>query len=537
VVIDCPACDGGRAWRVEPVLDAWFDSGSMPAAQWHYPHEHGDVFARRYPADFICEAIDQTRGWFYSLLAVNTLVFGSTPYRNVVCLGLLLDQDGQKMSKSRGNVVDPWEVLDSRGADALRWNFVAAGSPWTPKRVSIEGIDETTNRFLLTLWNTLSFFVTYANLDGWEPGASVTAPSHVMDRWIRSRLHGTVAAVTDGLERFDALHAAQALDGLVDDVSNWYVRRSRPRFWKEADAAAHATLHEVLRTVAQLLAPFTPFVADALHQAVGQTDGSVHLTDWPEPDTGAIDAGLEQEMALARDVVSLGLSARRESKLKVRQPLPRALVLLPAGATLGPEVAAEVADALNVKRLEPVATLEGLLDYSVVPNFRRLGPKVGKLVPRVKELLAAADGAAVRRALEADGRYALDVDGTVVELDAEDVEVRASSHEELALAQEGATAVALDTTVDHPLRLEGLARELVRALNDQRKAAGLEIADRIRVQLRAVGELTEAVEAHRDWIAGEVLAVDLALTDAALPDELEVEGAPVGVGIERVERA
>jgi isoleucyl-tRNA synthetase len=534
VVIDCSGCDGGRAHRVEPVLDAWFDSGSMPAAQRHYPFEREAEFERRFPADFICEAIDQTRGWFYSLLAVNTLVFGRSPYRNVLCLGLLLDQDGQKMSKSRGNVVDPWSVLDTRGADALRWNFVAAGSPWTPKRVSVEGIDETTNRFLLTLWNTLSFFVTYANLDGWEPGASIPAPTNVMDVWITSRLHRTVGAVTDGLERFDALHAAQALDGFVDDLSNWYVRRSRPRFWKEADPAAHATLHAALSTVARLLAPFTPFVADALHQELGPTDESVHLADWPEADVAAVDDALEAEMALARAVVSLGLSARREAKLKVRQPLPRALVLLPGDTTLRPAIAAEVADALNVKRLEPVSTLEGLLDYSVVPSFRRLGPKVGKLMPRVKELLATADGAAVRRALETTGRFVLDVDGTAIELDADDVEVRASSHEELALAQDGGIAVALDTTVDHPLRLEGLARELVRAVNDQRKSAGLAIADRIRVQVHTAGDLTAAVDAHRDWIAGEVLAVELATTDTALPDAVEVDGVTVGVRLERV---
>jgi isoleucyl-tRNA synthetase len=533
VVIDCPECSGGRAHRVEPVLDAWFDSGSMPAAQWHHPHEHSDVFERRFPADFICEGIDQTRGWFYSLLAVNTLVFGSTPYRNVVCLGLLLDRDGQKMSKSRGNVVDPWTVLDRQGADALRWHFVVAGSPWTPKRVSVEGIDETTNRFLLTLWNTLSFFVTYANLDGWEPADGGADGESVMDRWIRSRLHGTVAAVTDGLERFDALHAATALDRFVDDLSNWYVRRSRPRFWKDADAAAHATLHEALATVARLLAPFTPFVADAIHQVVDRTEASVHLTDWPALDSAALDPGLEAEMALARDVVSLGLSARRSALIKVRQPLPRALVLLPGGATLRPEVAAEVADALNVKALEPVASLEGLLDYSVVPSFRRLGPKVGKLMPRVKELLAAADGGAVRQALATVGEYVLDVDGTPVTLGPDDVEIRATSHEELALAQDGGLAVALDTTIDRGLRLEGLARELVRALNDQRKAAGFEIADRIRVDISATGEVADAVAAHHDWVAGEVLAVELAVADDPLPDELLVDGLPVGARLAR----
>ena len=289
VAVDCPEC-GGRAHRVEPVLDAWFDSGSMPAAQFHHPFEHADAFEQRFPADFICEAIDQTRGWFYSLLAVNTLVFDRTPYRNVLCLGLLVDVDGQKMSKSRGNVIDPWSILDSRGADALRWNFLSFGSPWTARRVTEENIDETA-RTLITLWNTYSFFVTYANLDGYEParGDRVTPPTpkstHVLDRWIRSRVHGTVQAVTDALDAFDALRGAQAVDMLVDDLSNWYVRRSRPRFWNSGDTTAHATLHEALDTLARLLAPFTPFLADELHRNLardGSVDAeSVHLADWP----------------------------------------------------------------------------------------------------------------------------------------------------------------------------------------------------------------------------------------------------------------
>ncbi len=290
VLLDCGAC--GReatAKRVEPVLDAWFDSGSMPAAQLHYPFSGEGTFERRFPADFICEAIDQTRGWFYSLLAVNTLVFDRAPYRNVVCLALVVDKDGQKMSKSKGNVIDPWSVLDTRGADALRWNFFSAGSPWTPRRVSVEAIDESA-RFLVTLWNTYSFFVTYANLDGWTPGPdAVPERTHVLDRWVRSRLHATVAAVTDSLASFDALRGAQALDAFLDDLSNWYVRRSRGRFWNASgddarDDAAHATLHECLSTFALLLAPFCPFVADELHRNLTRSAESVHLADWPVAD-------------------------------------------------------------------------------------------------------------------------------------------------------------------------------------------------------------------------------------------------------------
>jgi isoleucyl-tRNA synthetase len=531
VIINCPECETGRAWRVEPVLDAWFDSGSMPTASLHYPFENEDALERRFPADFICEAIDQTRGWFYSLLAVNTLVFDRSPYKNVVCLALLLDQDGQKMSKSRGNVTDPWSVLQDRGADALRWNFVSASSPWMPKRVSLESIDETTNRFLLTLWNTYSFFVTYANLDGWSPAAADTAPTapdHVLDRWIRSRLHSTVSEVGDALERFDALRGAQSLERLVDDLSNWYVRRSRSRFWNAQDADAHAVLHECLLFTAQMLAPFCPFIADALYQDLAGTTESVHLSDWPVFDPAAIDPALEADMTLARQVVSLGLAARTEVRLKVRQPLARALVLLPGGQTIPDSVQTEIADALNVKRLETVTSLEGLLDYSVVPNFRRLGPKVGQLMPKVKERLAASDGAAIRLALDTDGGFDLEVDGQIIRLEPDDVDVRATSHEEFALAEDAGVAVALDTRLDDDLRLEGLAREVIRVLNDHRKAKGLEISDRIVAHLRAEAELSEAVLRHRDWIAREVLAVELSLESEAPGSAADYEAVGLG---------
>jgi isoleucyl-tRNA synthetase len=513
VEIRCPEC-GGSAHRVEPVLDAWFDSGSMPFAQLHYPFENVEMFERRFPADFICEAIDQTRGWFYTLLAINTMAFGRAPYKNVVCLALVVDKDGQKMSKSKGNVIDPFSVLDTRGADALRWNMFSAGSPWTPKRVFVEGIDETTNRFLLTLWNTYSFFVTYANLDGWEPGAAPVPATHVLDRWVRSRLHHTIAEVTEALDGFDALRGAQALDRFVDDLSNWYVRRSRPRFWKDSDPAAHATLYECLDTLTLLLAPYTPFVADAMHQHLRHTDESVHLANWPRVDTGALDPDLEAEIASARAVVSLGLAARNDARLKVRQPLHRAIVLLPEGLRLSDAVVAEVADALNVHTLEAVDTLEGLLDYSVHPNFRTLGPKVGKRMPALKAHLATADGATVRRALEDHGEYRVDLDGETLVLDRDDIEVRAASHEEFALAQEDGIAVALDTTLDDALRREGVARDLVRALNDLRKATGLEIADRITLTLRADGPVAAAIAEHGATIAGEVLATGWELEEA-----------------------
>ena len=518
IAIDCPEC-ASPARRVEPVLDAWFDSGSMPAAQFHYPFENEALFEQRFPADFICEAIDQTRGWFYSLLAVNTMVFDAAPYRNVVCLAHIVDKDGAKMSKTKGNVIDPWSVLDTRGADALRWNMFSAGSPWTPKRMFLEAVDDTTNRFLRTLWNTYSFFVTYANLDAWRP-APRPEVEHVLDRWARSRLHSTVQTVTASLEAFDALAGAQALDQLVDDLSNWYVRRSRPRFWKSSDPAAHATLHECLLTIAQLLAPFCPFVADELFSNLsaagpGDRGPSVHLSDWPDADVAAIDEALEAEMHAAREVTSLGRSARADAKTGVRQPLATAYVLLDRDIVMRPEVVAEIATELNVKELSIVESLEGLLDYVVVPNFRTLGPRLGARMPRAKDLLARADGHEVRRCLENDGVYGFDLDGEHIELGPDDLAVRAQQHETLALAQHGGFAVALDLNLDDDLRAEGIAREVVRSVNDQRKARGFAISDRVRVELAAAADVAHAAKRHQAWIAAEVLAVELTISSGS----------------------
>lgn len=533
VTISCPACARGTASRVAPVLDAWFDSGSMPTAQFHYPFENAETFEKHFPADFICEAIDQTRGWFYSLLAVNTLVFDRTPYLNVVCLAHIIDQDGAKMSKSRGNVIDPWSVLRERGAEALRWYMFSSGSPWTPKRVNLEGIDESTRQFLVTLWNTYSFFVTYANIDGWQPDAARAQSTHTLDRWARSRLHRTVRTVTDALEAYDALTGAQALEQLVDDLSNWYVRRSRQRFWKSSDPAAHATLHECLTTLTTILAPYCPFLSDEMYRNLGTTEGSVHLVDWPVADDSAIDDALEAEMRVARTLVSLGRKARNDAKIGVRQPLPRAIALLGRDVTLRAEVVQEIADELNVKRFEVVSSLEGLLSYRVVPNFKALGPRVGKSINRLKALLAEVDGAAVRRAFDESGHFDLDVDGQAVTLGPDDVEIRAEQHEELALAQDGPHAVALDLTLDDDLRAEGAAREFSRVLNDLRKAKDFEISDRIRVGYGSDDTgLLAAVNRHHDWIAGEALATKLEPFSGAPPasaDVASVAGAEIRV--------
>ncbi len=533
------ACDcGGTARRLEPVLDAWFDSGSMPAAQQHHPFaamngagiEQGgdDPFDRAFPADFICEAIDQTRGWFYSLLAVNTLVFGQTPYRNVVCLALVVDENGQKMSKSKGNVIAPWDIFDSEGADALRWYFFSQGQPWTTRRVYPEGIRESTRQTLLTLWNVYSFFATYADLDGWTPDqVTGTRPAHVNDRWILSELDDTVTTVTNALESFDALEGATRLARFVDDLSNWYVRRSRPRFWKNSDHDAHATLYECLVTVSQLFAPFTPFLADAIY--TGLTDGtSVHLSDWPEPQ-GRHDTALGEQVAASRRLVALGRAARTDAKAKVRQPLRRALLLHP-GIELDPAVEAEILSELNVKGIEEIDTLSGLLSWTVIPNFKALGPRLGPKVNEVKQALAAADGSALQMQLETAGF--IEVAGE--RLEAGDVETRAERHEAFGLAEDDGWAVAIDLEIDDELRAEGLARELVRALNDLRKERGLAIADRVELVVEADGPLAASIETHRAWIAGEVLATELLLgrpgTDAS---ELTIDGYAVRVAVDR----
>jgi len=537
ITFRCPSegCDQ-LARRLAPVLDAWFDSGSMPSAQHHHPFDGGQAFEATFPADFICEAIDQTRGWFYSLLAVNTLVFGSTPYRNVVCLAHVVDQDGQKMSKSKGNVIDPWHVFDKFGSDALRWYFFSAGSAWTNRRVYEDGITEATRKTLLTLWNMFSFFATYADIEGWVPlpDGEGTAPAHVLDRWALAELDDTVAGVTAGLEGFDALAGADRLARFVDDLSNWYVRRSRSRFWgsiEPADTDAFATLHRCLKVSAQLLAPFCPFLADALYRGLDPTDTpeSVHLSDWPAvraergDDAAGSDDDLASAMASARRLVALGRAARSDAKVRVRQPLRRGLVLHP-GADLPDDIRREVAQELNVKEIEDVATLSSLISWDVVPNYRALGPRLGARVGEIKSALASADGSEIVNALEENGW----VEVAQCRLTRDDVEVRATNHQDFALAQDNGWAVALDLDLDEGLRAEGDARELVRALNDLRKELDLALTDRVELYILAPTAMAAALHAHSSWLAGEVLASVLEVVDQAFVDDLESDYAGWG---------
>ncbi len=536
VTFTCPVdgCDR-LARRLEPVLDAWFDSGSMPTAQRHHPFDDPQGLSGAFPADFICEAIDQTRGWFYSLLAVNTMALDSTPYRNVVCLGHIVDAEGQKMSKSKGNIMDPWSIFDAHGADALRWYFFSAGQPWAPRRVFAEGIDEATRRTLLTLWNCVSFFTTYAQLDGWTPKANPSSATHVLDRWILSELDHCIEDVTERLEAFDALGATEAFARFVDDLSNWYLRRSRPRFWNQNDDAAYTTLHHCLVTTAQLLAPFCPHLAEVIWQHVARTDEedpeSVHLTDWPRPD-GSHDRHLAESMAVARRLVVLGRAARNDADVKVRQPLRRALLLY-GDAELDDDLTAEIASELNVHELERVDTLSGLLSWKVVPNFAKLGPRLGGKVNEIKAALADSDGNALHDELERTGSIV--VAGET--LSADEVELRATRHGSFALFEDAGWAVALDLVLDDDLKREGLARELTRSLNDERKRLGLAISDRVRVRI-STGDsaIAEAIDREGDAIAAEILAVDLQRDDAAVGGHtVHLGGGTIDVAIERVD--
>ncbi|HWG07534.1 MAG TPA: isoleucine--tRNA ligase [Solirubrobacteraceae bacterium] len=513
--------------RVPEVIDVWFDSGAMPFAQHHFPFEHAERFALAYPADFICEAQDQTRGWFYSLLAVATLLGEEPPYRNVVCLGLILDEEGQKMSKSKGNTVEPWQVLDSYGADAFRWYFFTSKQPWDGYRFSAETIGEGVRLFLKQLWSTYYFYALYAQVSTEQLGAAgeqARAPRDDLDRWALSRTAATADLVVERLEAYDATTAGRAIADLVEDISNWYVRRSRRRFW-DGDPAAFQTLSTCLVTTAKLLAPFCPFIADEIYDNLDGSLASVHLCDFPGGDSlldgGARDEQLEQAMAMARETVRLGLGARGKSKIKVRQPLGEAVVVASGREREAIERLADVVrEELNVKRVRFVAAAEELGSYEVKPNYRKLGPVFGKSMPRAADAIAALDPARVAAALRQDGAGAgepigITVDGREHTLSADEVILTMRAPDGYSVEREGAHAVALDLAIDEGLREEGFAREIVHAVQVARKSAGLEVEDRIELALDGEEALLQAAEAHRDYLAGETLAVKLDAGDRA----------------------
>src|ERR671916_373308 len=520
---------GEEARRVPEVLDVWFDSGSMPFAQYAYPHsgaEGDDHFERQFPADYICEAVDQTRGWFYSLLAVSTMLFGKSSYRTCLVLGHILDSNGKKMSKSLGNVIDPWEVFGKQGADALRWALYTATSPGNTRRFSEDQVDEAVRKYMLTLWNTYSFFVTYARIDGFDPERDFVDPEDrtLMDRWALSELQLTVMTVTERLDAYDVTAAGRVVGEVVDELSNWYVRRSRRRFWKGEDdrdkKAAHSTLYECLTTVTKLTAPFTPFVAEELNQNLvtnadpGAPD-SVHLASWPLADEGLVDGGLSRRMAAARRVVGLGRAARNAAAVKNRQPLREVVVVdesseggdLPEGVESLKDI---VLDELNVKTLR-FGAAEDVTHYDLKPNLGVVGPKYGRLVPGIRRALSEAPPSVGARAAAGEA-VAVEVEGEEVTLSPEELLVEPTEREGFALAREGGLSVALDVRLDGELEDEGLVRELVHKVQNLRRDAGFEIEEGISVGLRGNGRVAELLGGRwGDYFMTEVLARSLDL--------------------------
>lgn len=514
VHIPCPHC-GGTMHRVPEVIDCWFDSGAMPFAQWHYPFENKEAFEAHFPADFISEAVDQTRGWFYSLTAEAALLFGKKAFNNCVVLGLVQDKNGQKMSKHKGNVVAPEAILSSEGADATRWYFYSASQPWLPSRFSPEAVNEGKRRFMGTLWNTASFFVLYANIDQFEPEEHPLRYETlgVMDRWILSRLNTLIDRVDHSLGAYDITAAARSLEEFVDELSNWYVRRGRERYWQpgmEKDKAdAYATLYEVLKTLAQLSAPFTPFMAESLYQSlcVGHLKGapeSVHLTDFPAVRREWIDAELEKEMALVLKIVALGRTARAESSIKTRQPLAKIWVV--SQEHLNAEHEALVTDELNVKSLEWCTDATTLQNYHFKPQLKVLGKRFGKQLGLVKEALEALDGQKAYQSLERDGKLTLLIEGKEEVFTQEDLIIETGQADGLASASESGLTVALETRLTPELIEEGLVREIISKVQTMRKEAGFEVVDRIVLTLSGDPELLSVAKNRREELSKAVLA-------------------------------
>ncbi|GIH96755.1 isoleucine--tRNA ligase [Planobispora siamensis] len=521
VALPCPSC-GAEARRVPDVIDAWYDSGSMPFAQWGAPYQNGEMLDKAYPAQFICEATDQTRGWFYSLMAVGTLVFGRSSYENVLCLGLILAEDGRKMSKHLGNVLEPIPLMDQHGADALRWFMACSGSPWAARRVGHAALEEIVRKVLLTYWNTVSFFTLYANAESWAPSVLAQAPAYgerpLIDRWALAELHRTVAEVTSSMDEFDTARVGRRLAEFLDDLSNWYVRRSRRRFWS-GDVSAFATLYECLETVTRLMAPVVPFITDYVWDVLRGDDSpvSVHLAGWPEVNSALLDPALSEQMALVRRLVELGRSARASSGVKTRQPLGRALVGAPGWAGLSAELRELIADELNVQALEDLSGFSAdLVSFTVKPNFRALGKRFGSQTKLVAAAVSAADPGELARALRSGSPVSLEAGelGTV-ELTAEDVIVTEQPKSGWAV-ETGAVdtgtgeTVALDLAITDELRRAGLIRDVIRLVQEARKSTGLSITDRIDLWWStADAGLADALRAQGATVADEVLALSV----------------------------
>ncbi|HXU31251.1 MAG TPA: isoleucine--tRNA ligase [Thermoanaerobaculia bacterium] len=554
----CPKCEAGTMRRVSEVIDAWFDSGAMPFAQHHYLGEPLPEFDPEkgvgFPADFISEAVDQTRGWFYTLHALGTLLFGSVAYKHCIVLGHVADEQGRKMSKRLGNVVEPMGVIAETGADAMRWYF-CVNNPEVNSRFSAKLVREAAQKFLLPLWNAVSFFTIYANLDGWRPGKpgieTPFAERPALDRWVLLRLDRVTEEVTARLDGYDLAEAARTIEAFVDDLTNWYIRRSRGRFWS-ADAqgsdadkhSAYQALYEVLTTLSRVLAPFVPFVAEVLHRHLVRSQNpdaaaSVHLEDWPNVPDGRADTALETGMATVQRIVRLGHAARNVHSLKTRQPLA-SVTLVAADGSLAALVAPYLdilRDELNVKEVRWAADRKEYVHADVRPVFPKLGKRFGKRMPEIKAALEAAEGEALLEQLEATGKLTIDLAGEAVELVTEEVEIRLVEREGTATQGDRELLVALDTHLTPELLAEGWAREVVSRIQTARKEQSLDYADRIRIRHRAAEPLTAAIVKHREWILGETLGIEMTeAADAAGLAEAPIEGHDFAFAIEKIGR-
>ena len=534
ITFPCSECSETMV-RVSEVIDCWYDSGAMPFAQWGYPHKPGSVekFEAAYPADFIAEAIDQTRGWFYTLMTIGTLVFDKSSYETVLCLGHILDKDGRKMSKHLGNVLEPIPLMDQHGADAVRWYMLAAGSPWSARRVGHDALSDVVRKTLLTYWNTVSFFTLYAKAASFTVDQSAPVATATMDRWINSELNLLIEKVDKAYADFDSQLAGKLLAAFIDDLSNWYVRRSRRRFW-DGETAALATLYNALKVLTQLLSPMIPFISEHVWQELVRVaepgaPESVHLTDFPVTNTEFVDLELSRSVQLSRRLVELGRAARAESKIKIRQPLGRALVAAAGFSAMDEEIRAHISEELNVLHLDDLANADGdLVEVSIKANFRTIGAKFGADVQAIAKALLATDHTETVRAIRADGSLTLTLsyDGKSVTLDLEDLVITETPKSGWSVASHSGESVALDLALTPELIQSGLVREVIRAIQEERKNSQFDISDRIVVNWNGAPEIADAIAAQSGLIADEVLAIEITRDES-----LDITDAEIGLAL------
>lgn len=540
VKLKCSKC-GKEMTRTAEVIDCWFDSGSMPFAQLHYPFENKELFEENFPAQFISEAVDQTRGWFYTLLAISTAIFDTNPFENCIVLGHVLDKKGLKMSKSKGNVVDPFEVLDSQGADATRWHFYTASAPWLPTRFSIDDVQEAQRKFLSTLWNVYSFYVLYAELDNFNPLEYKDFKSeNVMDKWIMSKLNTLIKEVDENLASYQITQAALIIEDFTDELSNWYVRRNRARYWSEDltddKIGAYVTLYRVLTTLVKVAAPFIPFVTEEIYQnlVIGldkSAEESIHLCQWPSVDENAIDEKLEKEMDLAYTIVKLGRSARNGANIKNRQPLSKMLLSTDAIPAYYGDI---LKDELNIKSVEFGADLSQYVNFEIKPNLPVLGRQYGKLIPGIRKEIASRNQMELAQKLQGGGTESITVDGTEILLNGESVLVTMQGLEGYAFAGEGEIGVVLDTNITEELKEEGQLREITSKIQNMRKEKGFEVADKIKLFVSGNDMLINIINKYSDVIKRETLTQEIAINEDVDYTETVINGEKLNVTVKVV---